>query len=323
MRFRLQTKKIFITYKHVDGLNKELISNFLSHILVDLSWIIVSYESSDNDHSYEHYHVLISLNKKCDIKNQNYLDLSIGDIKLHGQYESVRNLQKAVLYVTKDGDYLASGIDVKAYFIKSASNNPYKSLVLSKIFGNQDIECYLNSLLYRYRLSDKSLTMKEIDLITDYMKNEKKYKILIRNSASIKVYNPLEVYMHISIYQRLINWVVNMNSRGILYKTLYLQGSPGTYKTTTLLTMLGENRVILMRHKDKAKYYRPEIHKVLIWDDVSFIHLPREYCINIVDSEQEYQHDVKGDMVLFCKEIIRVIISNKDPYSLSVLIFLI
>lgn len=67
----------------------------------------------------------------------------------------------------------------------------------------------------------------------------------------------------------------NMNPRGIL--SLYLQGSPGTYKTTTLLTMLGENRTILIRHKDKdkAKYYRPEIHKALIWDDVSFIHLPR------------------------------------------------
>lgn len=84
-----------------------------------------------------------------------------------------------------------------------------------------------------------------------------------------------------------------MNPRGIL--SLYLQGSPGTYKTTTLLTILGENRTILIRHKDKdkAKYYRPEIHKALIWDDVSFIHLPREYCINIVDSEREYQHDFK------------------------------
>lgn len=95
----------------------------------------------------------------------------------------------------------------------------------------------------------------------------------------------MHIYLNIpSIYQRLINWVVNMNPqnessnmnpRGIL--SLYLQGSPGTYKTTTLLTMLGENRTILIRHKDKdkAKYYRPEIHKALIWDDVSFIHLPR------------------------------------------------
>lgn len=67
--------------------------------------------------------------------------------------------------------------------------------------------------------------------------------------------------------------------------SLYLWGSPGIGKTCYAQHLLPN--ALFICHMDQLKSYDPTNYDGIIFDDMSFIHMPREGQIHIVDVEQD------------------------------------
>jgi len=108
-KFRLQSKNLFLTYPKIESnLTKEFILKQLQgrFITNKINNYIIALE--DHKDKTKHMHVLLMLNKRCDIKRQNYLDLNLNENVYHGNYQSVRNIEKVIKYVTKDNNYISN-----------------------------------------------------------------------------------------------------------------------------------------------------------------------------------------------------------------------
>lgn len=67
-------------------------------------------------------------------------------------------------------------------------------------------------------------------------------------------------------------------------KSLVLEGPSGCGKTTWA-KYHAPKPSLFVTHMDTLKKFRPTFHKSIIFDDMSFVHLPRESQIHIVDQE--------------------------------------
>lgn len=102
--FRLQSKKLFLTYPQCD-LDKADAANLLKDILgpFDPSYIVVSSELHED--GSPHLHAFIVLTKKYDTRNPNSLDLN----GFHGNYQAARDAVNVRSYVIKDDDFYEIG----------------------------------------------------------------------------------------------------------------------------------------------------------------------------------------------------------------------
>lgn len=70
-------------------------------------------------------------------------------------------------------------------------------------------------------------------------------------------------------------------------KSMILWGDAGIGKTCFAMALLGNN-YLFVSHMDQLKTFNAEKHKNgIIFDDMAFIHLPRESQIHLTDREQE------------------------------------
>lgn len=100
-KFRLQAQRIFFTYKYhwpKDSM-KELFSNILKR---KIKWIRCAHENGDE---YPHTHILIELEKKCDITNCRFADLEINGEVIHPHIKTLQNgkaFADCKIYISKE-----------------------------------------------------------------------------------------------------------------------------------------------------------------------------------------------------------------------------
>jgi len=98
-KFRLQGKNLFLTYSQTDlALTREDILNQLSKLLCIKGYLIAQ-ELHQNGGT--HFHVVVSLKKRCDIRNPKALDLLFNNKIYHGNYQVARNTNATKEYVLK------------------------------------------------------------------------------------------------------------------------------------------------------------------------------------------------------------------------------
>lgn len=91
-------------------------------------------------------------------------------------------------------------------------------------------------------------------------------------------------------------------------KTLFITGKSGVGKTQLAITLL--RKPLVVRHMDHLKKLN-ESHKGIIFDDMSFAHLPRVSNIHLVDIEVESQINVKHGCVCIPAGMPRIITTNE------------
>jgi len=112
MKFRLSSRKLYLTYSQIDdGLTKQEILEQLQTKLEISDYVIALEKHKDEG---IHCHALLYLTKKCDIKNAHYLDIQYNNKTFHGNYQSVKNKNAVIRYIVKENNYIKSN-GVKIY----------------------------------------------------------------------------------------------------------------------------------------------------------------------------------------------------------------
>src|SRR5437868_4815134 len=97
MPFRLNAKKLFLTYPQCDLMPAVAIT-LLEQVLAPTYSIIASIACHENHQDGNfHLHLALILNKKCNLTNENCLDIG----NFHGNYSSARNWNASVNYIKR------------------------------------------------------------------------------------------------------------------------------------------------------------------------------------------------------------------------------
>ena len=103
-RFRLQAKNIALTYSNIEqqrtSFSHQELLEFL-RTLPDVHYVLVSKEHHEDGNT--HYHALVTLSKKPDIRNSRFFDYQ----GCHPNIQACKKVQAWKTYVKKDGDWLS------------------------------------------------------------------------------------------------------------------------------------------------------------------------------------------------------------------------
>lgn len=91
-------------------------------------------------------------------------------------------------------------------------------------------------------------------------------------------------------------------------------GDTGVGKTTWA-TARAPKPALLVSHMDQLKNFRPSYHKSIIFDDMSFQHLPTTGQIHLVDYHQPRAIHIRYGTVTLPKETVKIFTCNELPFT--------
>ncbi|MBS2126559.1 hypothetical protein J8J04_02575 ['Fragaria x ananassa' phyllody phytoplasma] len=140
-KFRLKSKNIFLTYSKCP-LGKDKIHNHIKELITskkqEISYIISNTENH-KEHKEIHTHVLFQLTKSINIRNERFFDFE----GFHPKIETVRDIEKSIDYIKKDGDFIEEGTPRHKKYVRQ-NQEERKQLIYDEIFRLKD-ECYYNN----------------------------------------------------------------------------------------------------------------------------------------------------------------------------------
>ena len=105
--------------------------------------------------------------------------------------------------------------------------------------------------------------------------------------------------------------VPNMDEVG---PVVILTGETGGGKTQLALNMLPG--ALMVSHMDMLKFYSPHRYTGIIFDDMSFAHIPREAALHLLDHEQERGIHVRYGLGMLPKDTKKIFTTNMEPLAI-------
>lgn len=144
-RFRLDGKQFFATFPQNETTKEDAMNRLKEHFKDNLEYAIVAQEKhKDGNH---HLHITFKTLNRYTSSKSNCFDF-IGD--KHGDYKTAD--KGAIIYTTKDGDYIEYNIDVKKYLkntTKKTTTSTTKG-IFKQITDNIDIHTEYKDILLKY-----------------------------------------------------------------------------------------------------------------------------------------------------------------------------
>lgn len=97
-------------------------------------------------------------------------------------------------------------------------------------------------------------------------------------------------------------------------KTLVLIGPTGCGKTTWAKTH-APKPALFVTHMDTLKSFNPEIHHSLIFDDMTFQHLPTQAQIHLVDKEDPRSIHTRYVKIDLPANLVKIFTCNENPFQ--------
>jgi hypothetical protein len=297
-KFRIQSKNILLTYSQAKGLNKYKLQEFIvngTNLIID-KYVICSEKHNDGN---KHYHILLKLEEKPDIKNECFFDYK-------GNHPNIKRVlfSERIFYVTKEDNNVLCNFNLDEYKKEVFNKMSYESLSVTLIDvmkrKNKDIALklfyyYANNLtLVKYTIRVKKILnsvneLKEINtkLISNY------------NSNSFKKIKTLESYVDDFI-------------NGKQTKALYLGGVPRIGKTESVINYLNK-RNVPFEYARKGEMLRNKSleGKIIILDDDVFAGIKREELISYFETQQPHYLSARFNDIFIPAKVGKILLNNK------------
>lgn len=226
-----------------------------------------------------HIHAYLLLEKKVHIRQPHKLDLKGEDKTYHGKYEGCRSARAVDTYVKKGNKFLTN-IETS-----TAMSNWGKALALAR--------------------ENKAKEASEL-LSLEHPRDMILHQTAIRNALRNARTPTLAAFLPIETYSTLPEWNKT--------KTLIISGPSGLGKTNLAKLLLP--KACFCSHMDGLKAFDEMKHQGIIFDDMSFLHLPNESQIHLVDNYDERQIHCRHTVAVIPPGTPKVITHNLPPLSI-------
>lgn len=313
-KFRLSALNLFLEYP-ANGPNEAFLTReiILVHLLdyfeskVIQKIIVAKEKGEEND--YDHFHVYICLKHRCNLRSPSALDI----LGIHGNYQTAKQPRRAIAYVTKeDQDYLARGFDPIYETIHDYSSPLEAFCAIALTNPDKNPREMLSARASRRFPKDL------IKILTDYTRNPLPYKRFLTSHFPDSKKPLNEVLVRKDLVARICKWVTNQKpQKGELNQTLYFYGDTCLGKSglvrILLEAMYGPDSLLTIRNLDQARSFSDDVHKAVLFDDVSLKKLSPEDKIAILGSEDKKVFDIKYSICEIPRTTITAFIGNEDP----------
>ena len=215
----MHAKRFFLTFPQC---GEQDLRATLEHLneYYPCEWIIVAREKHQDGET--HLHIALELIDKHHFRSPDCFDFVTGQ---HGNYQTMKNMKKCIEYVTKDGDFIAEGIDVAEALSKGvAKTTTYARMVQS------------GGTLDAIDTIDPGFVLNNKRKLEDYIS----YHMIKRNAAGKQVWYPIFVNDYQGATREIANWLndnlFNTN-RKLKEPQLYIHGPANMGKTTLVETL--------------------------------------------------------------------------------------
>lgn len=280
MTFRLNAKNLYLTYPKC-SLPKEEVLAQLEDLCPEISEYMVAEEKHQDGES--HIHAFLSLKEKINITCPNTLDLTgvMGE-KYHGNYQGTRSRNKVLRYCMKDGNYTTNILMLPS---NSTASKHWTEAISKTKEGNTEEAMKIIS-----EHAPRDFVLQHDKVLAFF----NKYRV-----QQIRSFLTWDHFKQVPIWDK--------------QKTLIIWGTTGIGKTSLAKLLLPE--ALFATHLDTLKMYNIN-HNGVILDDMSFLHLPRESQIHIVDTYDERQIHCRHSNAVLPAGTPRIVTTNLWPQKI-------
>lgn len=243
MVFRLDGQQFFLTYPQSDIGHQDLY-NFLC-TLEQVLWARIATEQHESGEP--HVHAVFKFSNRWTSRNQRVFDFN----GRHPNIQSVRSAAKSLAYVAKDGQFTDYGT------IPSGENKRTASQLLELAAHASEADYWVAAAEARIPFQYAA-----------------KFRQLVHTSGTEEITD----------YNGSLEW-----ERADLQITplpsalsILLVGPSGIGKTSWVKRVCPKP-ALWVRHIDVLRSFRPDYHRCIVFDDMSFSHMPVQAQIHLVD----------------------------------------
>lgn len=255
----------------------EDLQSFIRNRFNDCSYVIVSHELHEDGAS--HRHVLVRYRHRHDVR-----ETTFNFANFHPNVQRPENWNRVLNYVKKDGSF----IEWEDELVQTSNVFEVARMTNYEGFVNH---CLENSIAYGWG-----------NAVWNYV-NEPAVVPIYENDPNEELNLPLP------------RALADLDFNNSANTTYIVNGVPGIGKTITVLRLVPKP-VMLVSHLDQLKSLTSKI-KTVVYDDCSFLHLPRPAQLAIVDRYLPHAIHRRYGTSLIPSGVLVVMTSNVLPVNTS------
>lgn len=275
MVFKFDSRSFFLTYAQSGELTVQQVLNHLGSVQV-LQWCRVARELHEDGNP--HIHAVGKWDRRVQTRNERFLDIN----GHHPNIQGVRSERAALQYVRKDGEFIDIGAvpeypDPDTDWAVAATQLPEAEYFRRAMRARV-------SYMYADRFWRMARAQQATEVGEDYVPN------IDRECFELQVHVPADD------------------------KSTVVIGPTGCGKTSWA-KRVSKKPALWVRHIDMLRNFRAGYHQSIIFDDMSFKHMPREAQIHLTDWTDEAQLHCRYGVAVIPAQVQKIFTANEMPFT--------
>lgn len=305
-RFRLQAKRLFLTYSQCPLAREDVLLRLGSLLLPNtIKAHLIARETHADGNT--HLHVFLELTDRFETRDARFFDLpdpTTPQKTHHPNTQAVRSPTAVQAYLLKeDPEPLIMGLS-DAELAKAKRWLSLKSKTSAETPTTTTVSEYSQAMTLMAETGNLS---EALEIIRSTKRGAR--DLMISGEAiqrNLKKLRPRKMTLRYTL-EDFPGWTINWDRK----KTLILTGPPNTGKTALAKALLPDG--LFVTHVDQLRDYDSALSNGIIFDEGSFKHIPREAQIHVTDVEEDRTVHCRYAPAFLPAGTLRIISSNGSP----------